>query len=254
MIEMKKIVIKKDGTENSNKLNSAKLYNTMKKMGVGRAFENEKELGYFVDKVYEIGRGKKVTIAKISDKSYSIFAGRTRVAKIQGGKLTKLRMPGLTDVEDVDMFFAGRSIEYVTDAEFPDLVSAGEDFMVDAWELRRISMPSVQKLGPDCMVYAYQLEKFDAPSLIQAGDRLLLRGRDVREFNAPNFTKIGRYTLYHNDKMEEISLPNVRKLPIGFMYANAKLEEVNAHKLKHVDAACAEIFYDIVRKNCEKQR
>lgn len=237
-----------------NNPNFKKFNKIMQEMGVGCAFEDEYDLANFAAMLYQNANNSKIIVAKFSNTSYSIIIGRTIVAKIKDGKLVNLWMPNLTRVENLDQFFAGNGVEYVTNAGFPDLEVAGDEFMANARELQHIHIPKVKKFGDHCMAYAIKLKEFNAPDLTVGGEYLLYMGEEVKEFNAPNFTNIGRYTLYYNESIEKISLPKVKYLPYGFMFANGVLEEVDAANLMHVEPACSFALQEVARENREKSR
>ena len=238
----------------ANNPNFKKFNKIMQGMGIGRVFEHDYDLTDFAAMLYQNAKSSKITIAKFSNTSYSIFIGRTVVARIKDGKLVKLWMPKLTRVESLDQFFSGHGVEYVTNAGFPDLEVAGNEFMANARELQYIHIPKLKRLGDHCMAYAIKLKEFNAPALTDAGEYLLYMGEDVQKFNAPNFTKIGEYTLYHNERIEEISLPKVKYLPYGFMFANGLLEEVNAPNLMYAEPACSYALQEVARQNQEKSK
>ena len=212
---------------------------------------NYKVSAEFLEFILYNVKGSTLTFAHSIRKNdiYSILDGETLLAEIRDGRLVKLCMPGLEKRNAHTHFLATRGVEYVEEANFPDLINSGAGFMREAYELKHISVPKMQDAGNDWLRNARRIQVVETPSAVRFGNNVLYSAEELVVFKADNARKFGKDCFHDGNMMKKMSLPSVESLGDGFMYGSTGLYEVDAKKLTKVGKDCEELFYIVCSSN-----
>ena len=241
-----------DGCINVSTIDFWNFCDVIHSSGLGHAVHNDDNLAEsFASLIYRCAQSPDITVVKFNNETYSVFSGRDMLAKTKGGHLVKIWLPGVKNVNDDTYFLNGDGMEYVINAGFPDLVTAGNDFLSRSFDLKNLYIPNLKKAGHNLLRYS-RLPRFYGPSLVEFGDYCLYRAEDLVEFSAHNLVKPGKYCLHNNNGLKRISIDKVKDLPDGFLCANTKLKEASAKKLNSIGRECHPIFSEIASRNLAK--
>lgn len=137
-----------------------------------------------------------------------IYADGIRVAAVQGGKITELNLPNVTEL--------------------------GDGFLQYNDSIKRINIPSVKKIGNFFLNTNTALTEINAPSLQETGTYFLNANTEMHTMNTPKLQRVGNGFLYHSRNLTELNLPELETVGISFLHYNEKLAKLNAPKLRTV--------------------
>lgn len=138
-----------------------------------------------------------------------IYADGIRVAATQGGKITELNLPNVTEL--------------------------GDGFLQYNDSIKRINIPSVKKIGNFFLNTNTALTEINAPSLQETGTYFLNANTEMHTMNTPKLQRVGNGFLMHNQKMTDLFLPELVQVGDSFLGYNRQIKSIYAPKLEFAD-------------------
>lgn len=189
----------------------------------------------FIEMIYNNTNADVITFAHGPNDNHSIYAGKVRLAKINGEKLIYLWMPDLEKYSISTKFLKSMGTQYLTFVGFPNLVHAGNEFLCEARDLQHLYAPNMKDTGIDFLRYS-----------------------QIKHIKLPSVMKLGEDSLRNNEECIKFDAPNMREFGPGVFYSNIRLDVdkgyINTPKLTKIGPDCAEVFYYVCHRNNSSRR